>query len=92
MFSPLNCQCSKKVRGQLRSELLDNLTSKALRFASPSSNQSLREMIADNAFVVNPDYLVANAVSSESNPARISDNLVILNQARRQCDARCCDT
>ena len=39
-------------------------------------------MIADDAFVVNPDYLVApNAVSSESNPARISDNLVILNQA-----------
>lgn len=69
------------VHGQLRSELLDNLTSKALRFASPSSNQSLREMIADDAFVVNPDYLVANAVSSESNPARISDNLVILNQA-----------
>lgn len=71
----------QEVRGQLRSELLDNLTSKALRFASPSSNRSLREMIADHAFVVNPDYLVANAVSSESSPARISDNLVILNQA-----------
>jgi hypothetical protein len=70
-----------QVRGQLRSELLDNLTSKALRFASPSSNRSLFEMIADDGFVVNPDYLVANAVSSESSPARISDNLVILNQA-----------
>jgi hypothetical protein len=71
----------QEVRGQLRSELLDNLTSKALRFASPSSNRSLCEMIADDAFVVNPDYLVANAVSSESSPARISDNLVILNRA-----------
>jgi hypothetical protein len=69
------------VRGRLRSELLDNLNSKALRFASPSSNRSLCEMIADDGFVVNPDYLVANAVSSESSPARISDNLVILNQA-----------
>jgi hypothetical protein len=71
----------QEIRGQLRRELLDSLTSKALRFASPSSNRSLREMISDDEFVVNPDYLVANAVSSESTPARISDNLVILNQA-----------
>jgi hypothetical protein len=38
-------------------------------------------MIADDGFVVNPDHLVANAISSESSSGRISDNLAILNRA-----------
>jgi hypothetical protein len=71
----------QEVRGQLRSNLLENLTAKALRFAESSGNHSLREMIADDGFVVNPEYLIANAVSNESSPVRISDNLVILNRA-----------
>lgn len=71
----------KEVRGHIRSELLGELTAKALRFAGPSSNRHLHEMIADDGFVMNPDYLVANAVSSESSSARISDNLTILNRA-----------
>ena len=69
------------VHGQLRSEILDNLVTKALRFAEPVSNRSLSEMISDEGFVVNTDYLIASAVSAESTPERISDNLAILNRA-----------
>jgi hypothetical protein len=70
----------EEVRGHLRSELFADLIAKALRFADASSNQALYEMIADDGCVVNPDYLIANAVSSESSPARISDNLIILDR------------
>jgi hypothetical protein len=66
---------------KLRGNLLDTFIYKGLRFAKPSSNELIGQMMSDIAFDVNPDYLVANAVAPESTSVRIGDNLVLLNQA-----------
>ena len=65
----------------LRAELVGQFVSKALRFADSVSNDQLSMLIQDPGLSVNPDYLVATAVSSESSASRISDNIEILNHA-----------
>lgn len=61
--------------------VLQNLAYRGLRFAQPSSNALICELLSDAHFEVDPDALVDSAVSKESATERISDNLGILNQA-----------
>lgn len=69
------------VNEPLRVELIGQFVSKGLRFAAPGSNEHLSMLIQDIGPSVNPDYLVASAVSSESTSLRISDNIEMLNRA-----------
>ncbi|MFL6388859.1 MAG: hypothetical protein ACJ71U_15360 [Terriglobales bacterium] len=71
----------QQIRSHSRSEILSIFIYKALRYSQRSSNESICHLISDEQFVVNPDYLVANAVSPESTATRISDNLLILNRS-----------
>lgn len=78
---PLAIAMLAEVNEPLRVDLVGQLVSKGLRFASSKSNKLLLSLLQDKGFSINTDHLVASAVSSESSPSRISDNLVMLNHS-----------
>ena len=68
----------------LASELLNAVVARGLRRAPRSANGLLRRLMSGASFEMALDHIVANAVPPQSSPERVSDNLILLNEARSE--------